>query len=187
LKAASRQVIGLIEYSEWKPWGFCVVSGETMDTTSVLALAFAIGVIAGLRSMTAPAVVSLAAHWKWLELGHSPLAFLASTVAAYIFAAGALVELVVDKLPKTPRRTEALGLIARFALGGLSGAALCAAANQSAVIGAVLGGVGGVAGGFAGYGARNRLVNSLKMPDLVVALVEDAVAIGVGFVIVSRF
>jgi uncharacterized membrane protein len=158
-----------------------------MNTTSVLALAFAIGLIAGLRSMTAPAVVSWAAQWKWLDLGQSQLAFFGSTMAAYIFTAGAIVEIIVDKLPKTPKRTEALGLIARFALGGLSGAALCAAASQSAVLGGVLGGVGGVVGGFAGYAARTRLVKALKVPDRVVALVEDAVAIGGGFFIVSRF
>ena len=51
----------------------------------------------------------------------------------------------------------------------------------------VLGGVGGVAGAFAGYEARTRLVKTLKVPDTVVALLEDAVAIGGGFFIVSRF
>ena len=158
-----------------------------MNTSTVLALAFAIGVIAGLRSMTAPAVVSWAAHWKWLDLQHSQLAFLGSTAAVYILTAGAIVELIVDKLPKTPRRTEPLGLIARFALGGVSGAALCAAANQSVVLGGVVGGVGGVAGGFAGYEVRTRLVKGLKVPDTVVALLEDAVAIGGGFFLVSRF
>jgi uncharacterized membrane protein len=158
-----------------------------MSTSTVLALAFAIGVINGLRSMTPPAVVSWAAHWKWLDLQHSQLAFLGSTAAVYILTAGAIVELIVDKLPKTPRRTEPLGLIARFALGGLSGAALCAAANQSVVLGAVLGGVGGVAGGFGGYEVRTRLVKALKIPDTVVALLEDAIAIGGGFFLVSRF
>jgi uncharacterized membrane protein len=158
-----------------------------MNTSSVLALAFAIGVIAGLRSMTAPAVVSWAAHWKWLDLQHSPLAFLGSLTAVCILTAGAVVELIVDKLPNTPSRKSAVGLIARFALGGLSGAALCASANQSIVLGAVLGGVGGLAGAFAGYEARARLVKALKVPDTVVALLEDAVAIGGGFFLVSRF
>ena len=158
-----------------------------MNPSTVLILAFAIGVIAGLRSMTAPAVVSWAAHLKWLDLQQSQLAFLGSTVALYILSAGAIVEIVVDKLPKTPRRTELLGLIARFALGGLSGAALCASANQSIVLGAVLGAVGGVAGGFAGYEVRSRLVKALKIPDTVVALLEDAIAVGGGFFLVSRF
>jgi uncharacterized membrane protein len=158
-----------------------------MNTSSVLVLAFAIGVIAGLRSMTAPAVVSWAAHWKLLDLQHSQLAILGSTAAVYTLTAGAIVELIVDKLPKTPKRTEPLGLIARFALGGLSGAALCAAANQSVVLGGVVGGVGGVAGGFAGYEVRTRLGKAIKVPDRVVALLEDAVAIGGGFFLVSRF
>lgn len=46
-----------------------------MSTISVLAIAVAIGGIAGLRSMTAPSVVIWAAHWEWLDLYHSPLAF----------------------------------------------------------------------------------------------------------------
>ena len=158
-----------------------------MNTTSVLALAFAIGMIAGLRSLTAPAVVSWAAYWKWLDLQHSYLAFLGTAMAAYILAAAAIGELVVDKLPKTPSRKAPLGLVARFALGGLSGAALCAATNQSLVLGALLGGMGGVTGAFVGYEVRTRLVWSLKVPDIVIALLEDAVAIGGGFFIASRF
>lgn len=157
-----------------------------MNTTTVLILAFAIGLIAGLRSMTAPAVVSWAAHWKWLDIQNSSLGFFASTAAVYILTAAAIVELVVDKLPKTPSRKAPPGLIARLLLGGLSGGALCVAANQSAVLGAVLGAVGGVAGAFAGYEARTRLVRALKVPDLVIALLEDVVAIGGAFFIVSR-
>jgi len=158
-----------------------------MNTTTVLALAFAIGVVGGLRSMTAPAVTSLAAHWKWFSLQNSGLSFMGSAVAAYLFAAAAIGELVVDKLPKAPSRKELPGLIARIVFGGLSGATLCAAANQSAALGVALGGLGGVAGTFAGYELRTRLVKALKVPDFVIALLEDAVAIGVGFFIVSRF
>lgn len=158
-----------------------------MSTSSVLVLAFAIGVVAGLRSMTAPAVVALAARLKWLNLHQSFVGFMDSTAAAYIFVAGAVVEFVVDKLPKTPSRTAPLGLIARVVLGGLSGASLCTAAGQSIAFGAVLGGLGGVTGAFAGYGLRTRLVRTLKLPDFVIALVEDAVAIGGGLFIVSRF
>ena len=158
-----------------------------MNTAAVVVLAFAIGLTDGLRSLTAPAVVAWAARWKWLELQGSFLAFMGSAVAAYIFTASAIVEYVADKLPKTPSRKEALGLIARIALGGLSGAALCAAAGHAAILGAVIGAIGGVAGAFLGYEARTRLVKALKVPDIVVALLEDAVAIGASFFIVSRF
>lgn len=163
------------------------VDFTAMNTTSVLALAFGIGLVCGLRSLTGPAVVSWAAHWRWIDLHNSWLAFLGSAAAVFITSAAALIELVVDKLPKTPKRTEPLGLIARLLLGGLSGAALCAAGNQSEALGAVLGGLGGLAGVFAGYQARTRLVKTLNVPDLFIALIEDAVAIGGGFLIVSRF
>src|SRR5712691_12946414 len=99
-----------------------------MNTSSVLVLAFAIGVIAGLRSLTAPAVVSWAAHWGWLDLTNSRLAFLGSTTAAIIFSLLALGELVADKLPFAPNRTAALGLGTRIVTGGLSAAAIFASA-----------------------------------------------------------
>lgn len=43
------------------------------------------------------------------------------------------------------------------------------------------------AGAFAGYEVRKRLVRALKVPDFLIALLEDAVAIGGGLLIVSRF
>jgi uncharacterized membrane protein len=158
-----------------------------MTTPVVFILAFGIGLVAGLRSMTAPAIVSWAAHLKWLSLQNSPLFFLGSTAAAYILAVCAVGELVVDKLPNTPSRTEPPGLIARTVMGGLSGAALSAAGNKSLAVGAMLGAVGGILGGFAGYQLRTRLVQALGIPALVVALMEDAVAIGGGFFLVTRF
>src|SRR5208283_808238 len=152
-----------------------------MSSSQVLFLAFFIGVFDGLRSLTAPAVVAWAAHLNWLNLQNTPLSFMGSTVAVLIFTALAIVELVADKLPSIPSRTAPLGLIARIVLGGLCGACLALAGTQSIVLGAVLGVAGGIAGAFAGYQARTRLVKALKVPDLVVALLEDAVAIGGSF------
>ncbi len=158
-----------------------------MSTTSVFVLAVAIGEIAGLRSMTAPAVVSVAAYWGWLDLHHSPFAFLGSTAAAYVLTALTIAELVVDKLPQTPRRTTLGPCVGRLILGGLSGAALCAAAKQSIAVGAVLGGLGGISGTFLGYALRARLVKALTVPDFLIALVEDVVAVGGGLFLVSQF
>ena len=47
-------------------------------------------------------------------------------------------------------------LVARILMGGLCGACLCAASNQSLIIGAILGSVGGVIGAFAGYEIREN-------------------------------
>jgi hypothetical protein len=40
-------------------------------------------------------------------------------------------------------------------------------------------------GAFGGYEVRKRLVRALKAPDFVIALLEDAVAIGGGLLIVA--
>jgi uncharacterized membrane protein len=158
-----------------------------MTPPQVLLLALLIGVVSGLRSVTAPAGVAWGAHLNWLNLRNTALSFMASTAAVVIFTLLALFELIADKLPSTPSRTEPVGLIARVLLGGLSGACVALSGAQSMVLGAVLGAVGGVAGAFAGYQARTRLVKALKVPDFVIALLGDAVAIGGGLLIVSRF
>src|ERR1700681_3057478 len=150
-------------------------------------LAFLIGVIAGLRSLTAPAVVAWAAHRNWLNLYNSPLSFMGSTAAIIVFTLLALVELVADQLPSAPRRTAPPGLIARMLLGGLSGAAVAASGSQSMALGAALGVAGGIAGTFAGYEVRTRLVRAFEAPDFVIASLEDIVAIGGALLIVSRF
>jgi uncharacterized membrane protein len=158
-----------------------------MSPSEVLLLAFLIGVIVGLRSLTAPAVVAFAAHRGWINLQGTPLSFMSSTAVLIIFVLLALVELVTDQLPSTPPRTKGPGLIARIIMGGLSGACIASAGGAGAAFGAILGVVGGVAGAFGGYQARTRLVKALNVPDVVVACLEDAIAIGGAFFIVSRF
>ena len=158
-----------------------------MNASEVLLLAFLLGVIAGLRTMTAPAVVAWAAHRHWLNLVNSPLAFMGSTAAVAVFTLLALGELIIDKLPSTPNRTRLAGLIGRSVMGGLSGAGITVAGSQSIAPGAILGVAGAIAGAFAGYEVRKHLVRALKVPDFVIALLEDAVAIAGGLLIVSRF
>jgi uncharacterized membrane protein len=78
-------------------------------------------------------------------------------------------------------------LIARIVLGGLAGAAMAVSAGQSLLAGAVLGAVGGVAGTYAGHYLRVSLVKALKVPDVVIALLEDVVAIGGSVLVAFRF
>src|SRR6266702_3632800 len=73
-------------------------------TTCVFVITFAVGVIAGLRTFTAPMVVSWAASLKWLHLEGTWAAFLGYAATPYIMTAIALAELGGDKLPKTPSR-----------------------------------------------------------------------------------
>src|SRR2546430_7142020 len=117
----------------------------------VFVLAVGIGIVAGLRSLAAPAVVAWAAHLGWLNLHSSPLAFMASTAAVAVFSLLAIGELIADKLPNTSKRTAPAPLLARVLTGALCGACLCVATGKSLLAGAILGATGGVIGAFAGY------------------------------------
>jgi uncharacterized membrane protein len=151
---------------------------------SVLLLALGIGFVAGLRSMTAPALVCWAAHLQWIHLQGTPLGFMASPIAVGIFTLAAIAELVADKLPKTPARTAAGPLIGRIVMGALCGACLYAAAAATPIVGAVIGAIGAVCGTFAGYYIRRALVNGLKVKDVIIAVAEDIIAICLAYSIV---
>jgi len=140
--------------------------------------------VAGLRSLTAPAVVAWGAHLNWLNLHGSPLAFMGSTTAVAILSVLAIGELIADKLPMMQKRTAPAPLMARIVTGGLCGACLCAATGQSLIVSAVLGGIGGVIGAFLGYDFRRRL--DLHIKDFLVAICEDVVAVGLALFLVSR-
>lgn len=162
----------------------------------VYLLALLIGVVAGLRSMTAPAAVSWAARLGWLHLENTWLAFLGFSATPYVVSVLAFAELIADKLPKTPSRKAPVGFIARLVSGALCGAALGATSQPggagvspaSSLIGGLLAGVvGAVAGTLGGYEFRARLVRAIGGKDLPIALLEDAIAIGGAMLIVTRF
>ncbi len=149
----------------------------------VLLLALGIGFIAGLRSLTAPAVVAWAAFLKWINLNGHWAAWVGYLITVIIFTVLALGELVLDKLPKTPARTAPPSFGARIVLGAFAGAVLGSAWGYTwSALGAGI--VGAVLGTLGGYQARSRLVAS-HGHDLPVALLEDAVAVLGGFAIVA--
>ena len=158
-----------------------------MSSGVTLLLAFCIGIVAGLRSLTAPAVVAWAAHLGWINLSGSFLAFMGSAWAVGIFTLLALGEFVGDQLPQTPARTQALPLGARIVMGLLTGACLSIAGAAPMLLGALFGAAGAVTGAFGGYHARVGLVRGLHVPDFAIAIPEDLIAIAFGLLVVSRF
>jgi len=153
--------------------------------TGFLTLAFLIGVIAGLRAMTAPAAVSWAARLGWLHLNGTALGFLGFAATPYILSLAALSELVNDKLPRTASRKSPPQFITRIVSGALCGAAF-GAASQALIGGLVAGMAGAVAGTLGGYELRSRLVKAIGGKDLPIALLEDVIAVAGAFLIVSR-
>ncbi len=153
---------------------------------SIYVLTVLIGVIAGLRTMTAPAAVSWAARLGWLPLDNSWAAFLGYTISPYIFSILAVVELVSDQLPQTPSRKAPLQFGARIVSGAFCGAAIGTASGVLAG-GLVAGALGAVVGTLGGYEFRSRLVRATGGTDLPVALLEDVIAIGGAAWIVASF
>jgi uncharacterized membrane protein len=148
---------------------------------TILLLALLIGVVAGLRAMTAPAVVAFAAVYGPLDLTGTPLSFMEYVAVPWVLGALALAELVTDQLPSTPSRTVPVQLGTRILLGAFSGAVLGATAGQL-VGGAIAGAVGAVIGTLGGAAARARLAGAFGQ-DRPAALIEDAVAIVGGILI----
>jgi uncharacterized membrane protein len=151
---------------------------------TVLLLAFLIGIVSGLRAMTAPAAVSWAARLGWLKLAGTPLAFLGYVATPYIFTVLALGELVNDKLPNTPSRKVPPQFIARIVTGSLSGAAIGAGSGML-LAGLAIGAVGAVAGTLGGAEVRGALARAFGK-DLPAALLEDVTAILLSILTVTR-
>lgn len=145
---------------------------------TALLLALLVGLVAGLRSMLAPALVSWSAHAMVVPVAGTWLAFLASSWTVGVFALLAAGEFVTDLLPLTPRRTVPLQLGGRLASGALVGAALSFEADVP-VLGAVAGIFGALVGAYGGAAVRARLARTFD-GDPPAAVVEDVVAVVIG-------
>ncbi|MFP5228891.1 MAG: DUF4126 family protein [Acidobacteriota bacterium] len=143
----------------------------------LLLCAFLVGVVAGLRSMLAPAIVSWFARQNLLNIGHTYLALMDYTITAAIFTFLAICELVVDKLPKTPSRKEPISFFVRILSGALVGATLGATGGKI-IPGTIAGALGAVTGTLGGAAARAKLA-ALFGRDYRAAVVEDLAGVGI--------
>lgn len=149
---------------------------------NVYLKAAAIGIVAGMRSASAPALVSdHLARKGGNALDGSPLAWMASPTTATVTKVLAAGELVGDKLPFTPSRLAPGPLGGRMASGALCGAVLCASERERAEVGAVVGALAAALGAWAFYHLRQSADRATGLPDPVVAVVEDALAVGGGW------
>ncbi len=147
--------------------------------------ALLIGVVAGIRALTALAAVSWAAHLGWLPLENTTLAFLGYQWTPWIFTILALGEYVTDVLPQTPSRKVPVQLGARLVSGGFSGAAI-GLAGGSWLGGLVAGLIGAVIGTYGSAPVRASLAEAFGR-DLPAAFIEDAIAIVISIAIVAVF
>jgi uncharacterized membrane protein len=146
-------------------------------------LALLIGVVAGLRAMTAPAAVAWGAYLGWLPLSGTWAGFMGHWVAVAIFSLLALAELVTDQLPSTPSRKVPQQFGARLVSGAFTGA-IIGTVGGAMIAGLVAGVVGAAIGTYGGAEVRARLAGAFGR-DLPAALIEDAVAILLALWVVS--
>lgn len=137
-----------------------------------------LGFLTGARSMTPIALCCFFAWRKHLWLHDTWAAWADHPVSVIVFTVLAVGELIGDKLPMTPNRTSAFALIARIGFGGLVGALCATGLHGSAPEGIFFGSISALAGTFVTYHIRKHLVENTGFKDLYVALVEDAIVIG---------
>jgi uncharacterized membrane protein len=153
-----------------------------MTQVLVIVLALLIGVIAGFRALTAPAVVAWGAFLGWIDVEGKWSEWIAHPITLTILTIFLLVELVTDQLPKTPSRKTAPQFITRLIMGAFAGAVIGSAffhtfsALGAGMIGAVLGTLGGAE-------VRQRVASARSGQDRPGAILEDIVAVGGGFLV----
>ncbi|MER9052714.1 DUF4126 domain-containing protein [Mesorhizobium sp. M0213] len=146
-------------------------------------LALLIGVVAGLRAMTAPAGVAWGAWLGWLPVAGTWASFMGHWIAVGVFTILAIAELVTDQLPSTPSRKVPQQFGTRIVLGAFTGAVI-GATGGATIGGLIAGAVGAVIGTLGGAEARKRLATAFGK-DPPAAFIEDAVAIAGGLLIVA--
>ena len=134
----------------------------------VLLLALAIGFVSGLRTFTSLAAIFLVRGGVW----------------GYVLGACAIGEYVVDALPWAPSRTMATGVIARIVSGAVAGWFITSAHGGSTLLGIIAGIIGALLGTYGGHAARLAAIAAIGA--IPAAILEDAVAIGLSAVIVTR-
>jgi len=143
--------------------------------------AFGLGVVTGIRSMVGLAFFSDHANGEHAKKNPA-LQLLKMPQAAPILKTMAAGEVVMDKMPFMPNRTDAAPLLGRIAMGGLVGAAV---SKDKWVQGAAAGAVGAALSAYAIFHIRKALHEDRHIPNVVLGMVEDAIVLRMADAIVD--
>ena len=148
---------------------------KSYSDSETLVKVISIGAVAGLRAMMPAALLSIAARHRKDDGG-----IFASSGAAAVLGLLAVGELVGDKLPTTPNRTEPMGLAARIVTGAIGGGVISSQRRKSVPLGIALGALTAVAAAYAGQNIRRAIAEETGIHSSFIGAVEDAIAIGIG-------
>ena len=141
-----------------------------------LMAAAGLGAATGLRSMTGLAMASHELVDRHAGDADALRSWLADDTVSYVLAGLAIAEIVADKLPEVPDRIDPAPIAARGVIGAAVGA--IAGGEDYWVAGAAIGAVAAVASAWLGWAVRKEAGWATGLPDPVLAVVEDAIAIG---------
>jgi len=141
---------------------------------------FTLGVVAGMRSMLPMALLAWRISTEGPDIadGGVVVDVLAHRRTAVVLGIAALGELILDKLPFMPSRVRPIPYAGRVVAGGTAAAFQSLAQGRRSNRGALLRSLGALVGTLGGYWVRTSLLRAL--PPLLAALVEDALAVGLG-------
>lgn len=150
------------------------------STRQIIGRALLVGFAAGLRSMTPLGI--LAAERNDASLGGAPWKdwpVLSTDAGRVVLQASTLGEMVMDKMPFVPPRTDPKIIWGRILSGAIAGLAIGSLGKEPAVKASALaaGAIAAAAGAYSGNAYRTGTTSTTGLPDLPVALVEDAAAV----------
>jgi uncharacterized membrane protein len=136
-----------------------------------------LGFATGLRSqMPLALIVAAIGRDEFPAEAIGPLSFLRTRVARLGFGAAAIVEVIADKTPFVPDRTNPGPFAGRLFLGGLTGAVFARAKGANVPAGFALGATAAGLGTLAGHQYRISFPRETGLPDPIFAVAEDLLA-----------
>ncbi len=150
---------------------------ENLETVSSSSVTTLLGIATGLRSFTPLALIAWSARSGRLPVEGTWASWVGRPAAVGLLTAAAVGECIADKLPNAPDRTLPVAVVGRLVLSGLSGAIVATVLRRPVAGGVALGVLGALGGTYGGFSARTKLSKALGA-DLVVAVTEDALAVG---------
>jgi uncharacterized membrane protein len=162
-----------------------------MDKTSktnkeIIKQIIGLGAVAGMRSSFAPALLSHYLHkHPSVALKKSGFKYVQSAPANILTKVMALGEVIGDKLPKTPNRTDYPQVLGRIASGGFVGATIAKANKKNAIMGALMGATSALISTFSFFYLRKYTSSLPNVSNVTSGAAEDILALTIGLAVMQ--
>lgn len=143
--------------------------------------AVGVGIIAGVRSLAAPALVSRRLRHEHASEQDALADFMSSSIVSGVIHAAAAAEIAADKTSLVPDRIAWPSLAWRAASGGLAGSVLASTTGHSRLVGGLVAAAAAVGATYAAFYLRQALGERLHLPDRLLGAAEDSLVLGAGY------